>query len=156
LVCVCRYDPVNKLDTDGLEVQYNDNVIHNPEVRQTLENLDFDLPGFDIIVTGGDRYYDNDGKIRSTSNDSWIKNSATYSTHLQGTGVDFKVDGMSLSPEYLSEFFTWTKQDYEDGHYHGDIREINNISEGRTCSEGTPYDKNTVDNFDPNNGVLRF
>ncbi len=125
--------PINWIDPWGLDVIYGNIIVTNPLVREALERLDKDLPGTDVIVTGGDRYYDEYGNIRSTSNNSLIRKSAPYTTHLQGLGVDFVLSDMTPTKELIEEYFDWGKIAYpeEYWHVHGDLR-----NQGRECTEG--------------------
>jgi RHS repeat-associated protein len=122
-------DPVNLVDSDGREIINDGFVISNPDIIQALEAIDSALPGTDIIITGGDRYLDSDGNIRSSSNNEIIPNSAQYSTHNMGLGVDFAASDASVPLDLVNEFFDWSKA-YKDGHIHGDLR-----GQGRFCPQ---------------------
>lgn len=121
-------NPVNFVDPLGLEVIYGNIVVSNPLVRNALERLNATLPNSDIIVTGGDRYIDKNGNIRSSSNNQIISNSAPKSTHLEGLAVDFEISNLTPTKELILEFFDWVKMDYADRHIHGDLRNT-----GRIC-----------------------
>jgi len=109
-------DPINWGDPTGLAVIYGNIVVTNEKVRNVLTAMDNALPFSDIIVTGGDRYIDSLGNIRSTSNKKIIPNSARYSTHLMGLAVDFKISNMDPTTEFLLNYFDWIKNDYSDSH----------------------------------------
>jgi hypothetical protein len=96
--------------------------------------IDASLPGTDVIVTGGDRYYDKDGNIRSSTTDELVPESALYSSHLSHLAVDFYLSNMTPTEEFLLEYFDWVKF-YEDGHLHGDIR---SEMGGMACPVGNP------------------
>ena len=115
-------NPVNRIDPFGLEIIYNNYKISDYRVHIALISLDSALPYSDIIVTGGDRYIDNDGKIRSSSNNQLIPHSVPNSTHLYGIAVDFKISNMTPTKEFISNYFDYVKNDYSDNHIHGDIR----------------------------------
>ncbi|SMN12511.1 Rhs family protein [uncultured Candidatus Thioglobus sp.] len=78
---------VVNIDFFGLDVIYNGNVILNPQVHDNLHKLDVVLPGYDVIITGGDRYRDANGNIVSASNDQIVLDSAKKSPHLYGQGA---------------------------------------------------------------------
>ena len=121
-------DPVNWIDPFGLEVIYGDIVLNDPAIRGQLESIDRALPGTDVIVTGGDRYIDSQGNIRSSSNNEIISNSAPTSLHLDGLAVDFALSNMSPTKEFLEEYFDWVSVDYDDGHVHGDLRDRRDLA----------------------------
>ncbi|HQQ73900.1 MAG TPA: RHS repeat-associated core domain-containing protein [Pseudomonadales bacterium] len=90
-------NPVMYFDPYGLKVSYNGYAVSNQAVRDALENLSTNLHA-DVQVTGGDRYIDSNGNIRSASNDTIIGKSAKKSSHLieEGArGVDVDVPGKS-------------------------------------------------------------
>jgi hypothetical protein len=88
--------------------------------------MDKTMPNGDIRVSGGDRYLDRDGNVRSATNNKVVPGSRYTSPHLYENGaraVDIYVPGASDKeikdaakragfPEYN------TKQDYDDGHTH--------------------------------------
>ncbi|MCP4485971.1 MAG: RHS repeat-associated core domain-containing protein [Gammaproteobacteria bacterium] len=133
-------DPINWIDPYGLDVNYNGFVVNNPKVRQALNNMDKNLPGKNIDVTGGDRYIDSDGNVRSSTTGEIVPNSGQKSPHAQengARGVDVKVPGATNEeikdaanksgfPDYN------TKQDYDDGHSHFNLPKTPNnyIPEG--------------------------
>ena len=125
-------NPVTWIDPLGLEVLYGDIVLSNPVVKDQLDRIDKALPGTDVRVTGGDRYIDPDGNIRSSSNNNIIPNSAKKSQHLDGTAVDFSLSDMSPGKEFIEGFFDWSKTDYDDGHVHGDLRDT---SDAKICGK---------------------
>jgi hypothetical protein len=136
-------NPVNWVDPMGLAVIYGMNVVSNPKVRNALDRMDKALPGTDVIVTGGDRYYDDEGNIRSSSNHEIIPNSAPYTSHLANVGVDFALSNMTPSKDLLNDYFDWSK-DYSDGHFHGDLRSENG---GIVCPDGNPPTNPNEDNL---------
>lgn len=81
---------------------------------------------FVLRVTGGDRYVDSDGKHRSVTDGSIIKNSDPKSPHLLERGaraLDLDVTGIpnatfdkALRKTDFSP--TSTRRDYKDGHTH--------------------------------------
>ena len=126
---------VNFVDPWGLRVDYNGFVLKNQKIIDTLNAMDRDLPGSDIIVTGGDRYIDDRGVvvIRSSTNNEVIKKSSMNSQHLNGLAVDFVISNMTPSSEFLHDYFDYIKDDYgkDDYHIHGDLRD-----HGGSCSMG--------------------
>jgi len=94
-------NPLAFVDRVGLKVDTNGIVLLNKKVVNQLEllnskliELGYDDNCFTILVTGGDRYRDINGVIRSASNYSVVKNSVETSRHLYENGasaVDFVV-----------------------------------------------------------------
>lgn len=77
-----------------------------------------------MIVTGGNRYRDNFGHVRSSTNDTIIPNSAVYSKHIQGIAVDFIVTNApnELASEAANQVFDWVNGKYKEGpHVHADF-----------------------------------
>ena len=75
-------------------------------------------------MTGGNRYRDANGDIRSSTNGELIPNSAKYSKHLSGEAVDFYVtdtDDEDAAQAALNAGFDWVKAGYDNGHVHADI-----------------------------------
>ena len=120
-------NPLNWIDSLGLEVINEGIVLNNPAVNARLESLDKALPYTDVIVTGGDRYRDTDGNIRSSSNNEIIPNSAQKSQHLEQSAVDFALSNMSPTREFIEKYFDWVSMDYSDKHIHGDLRDTEKV-----------------------------
>ncbi|MFC1859130.1 RHS repeat-associated core domain-containing protein, partial [Thermodesulfobacteriota bacterium] len=121
----CLNDPVNFVDPLGLEIIWNDIVITNKAVKDTLIRLDKDLPGATIVVTAGDRYIDSVGNIRDSSTNRRSSSKARKGEHLYGNAVDFEIMNFSLSEEALLDYFDWGYwNDKYPGRsvYHGDLR----------------------------------
>ena len=110
-------------DPYGLDVKTNGYKI-SLDLYLKLVNLNQLFPKQDIIVTGGDRYRDSQGKIRSSTNDKLVKNSATYSKHIAGEAVDFTVTNTpdkEAAAAALNAGFDWVKTGYDNAHVHADI-----------------------------------
>ena len=89
---------------------YPDNYqLSNPAVRAEVEKLYGGLvdevghTNFEFKITGGDRYLGADGKIYSSTDNSWISNSKATSKHLIKNGaraVDLRIRGISEKTFY--------------------------------------------------------
>ena len=118
--------PINLSDPAGLAVIYSGQVVLNPLVVQNLTRLDEALPGRDIVVTGGDRYRDRAGNIRSASNGSIVTNASQTSPHLYERGAraaDIYVAGASNreiadAVRMSTDFSPGNTTHYDDGHTH--------------------------------------
>ena len=118
-------NPLRYIDVRGLEVIYNGNVILNQQVRSNLERLDRALSG-DVIVTGGDRYRDADGNIRSASNGEIVPEASQTSPHLYENGAraaDIAVPGSSNQAisdaiRNKTDYAPGNTATYDDGHTH--------------------------------------
>lgn len=77
-------------------VDYNGNVLENSKVKEGLARMAKLMPGRKIKVSGGDRYLDKDGNVRSATNNKIIPNSGPSSPHLYengARGVDIYIPG---------------------------------------------------------------
>jgi RHS repeat-associated protein len=100
-----RNRPTTLRDPLGLRIDWGGYVLTNPIVisnlqwlNQNIINSGFNDNQFTIRVTGGDRYIDRSGVIRSLTNNSIVEESAKNSPHLieEGArGVDFTISGVS-------------------------------------------------------------
>jgi RHS repeat-associated protein len=120
-----RATPLTSTDPFGLEVKVGNYKVH-PMVIERLQQLNRDFfPNEDIIVTGGDRYFNlKDETVRSSTNGSIIADSAPNSSHLAGLAVDFKVTNVPdwLAEEAAKHYFDWTSSNYPKApHVHGDL-----------------------------------
>ena len=116
-------NPLRFRDPSGLEVIVGNYVV-SPVLVWMLQQVNSQFPSQDVVVTGGDRYRDADGNIRSSSNDQIIPDSAPYSKHLLGEAVDFYVTGTddaAAAAAALLAGFDWVKSGYDNGHVHADI-----------------------------------
>lgn len=116
-------DPVNNIDPDGLAV-ITGNYVLSDKIKDALHKVNEYFPDQNVIVTGGNRYRDNFGQVRSATNDSIIPNSAVYSKHLQGVAVDFVITNVpnELASEAASQVFDWVDGKYKEGpHVHADF-----------------------------------
>lgn len=79
----------------------NPNVVRNLNaLNQELINMGYKDEDFVLSVTGGDRYRDSEGNIRSATNDSIVGAASKQSPHLYERGaraVDLDVRGVSQS-----------------------------------------------------------
>lgn len=88
----------------------DDHALANPEIRDLLEALETSLretfpevEGLNVIVTGGDRYVDADGNVRSSSDDQIIISDAgANSQHVFGDAIDIFVTGIALNNAELA------------------------------------------------------
>jgi len=120
---------------------YPDNYqLSNPAVRAEVEKLYGGLvdevghTNFEFKITGGDRYLGADGKIYSSTDNSWIRNSSPSSAHIKSNGsravdlriqlnnktMDYKIIQRAIksyggSLRYQKGFFPFN---YYDGHHH--------------------------------------
>jgi len=92
----------SKLNPDNFQLS-------NPTLRAEVENLYGSLveevghTNFEFKVTGGDRYIGSDGKIYSSTDNSWVQNSKISSKHLIKNGaraVDLRIRGISEKTFY--------------------------------------------------------
>jgi RHS repeat-associated protein len=116
-------DPVNNIDPDGLEV-ITGNYVISDKIIDALQRVNEYFPDQNVIVTGGNRYRDNFGQVRSSTNDSIIPKSAIYSKHLQGVAVDFIITNVpnELASAAASQVFDWVDGKYKEGpHVHADF-----------------------------------
>ncbi len=151
-------NPILFIDPDGNEVRNPNNLVVNNKklvskikvlnsqiARRTgLGNLDFQLK-----ISGGDRYKENDNKIYSLSNDKEIKKSAKSSRHLISEGAR-AIDLMIVSngegkvtKELINEIakdlgFTFTKMDYSDDHLHLQLPESESEKDLDTDDKNVP------------------
>ena len=98
-------NPVKYTDSLGLRVDYGGYVVTNPNVRENLNRANENIVNrgipdnsFVIQITGGDRYRDTSGSIRSVTNNRIVPNSSQTSPHLLERGaraVDLGVSGVS-------------------------------------------------------------
>jgi RHS repeat-associated protein len=130
--------PVNWIDPLGLRIEWG-YVITNPLVRSNLERLNQTIINFDysnndfvLRITGGDRYRDKDGHIRSLTDDSIVCDSSQTSPHLIERGaraVDLQVIGISNElfdrALRMTDFSSAnTRRNYKDGHTHINLPNI--------------------------------
>jgi len=97
--------PINFTDALGLRIDWGNYVISNPAVKSNLERLNqalIDARGCDdfvLKVTGGDRYIDADGNVRSSTDNSIIPGSDASKTPHNvakgGRAVDFTHEGVT-------------------------------------------------------------
>jgi len=126
---------VNWTDKLGLRIEWNGMVINNELVRSNLERLNQAILDSDpcitddqfvIRVTGGDRYRDRMGRIRSVTSGMLVPDSSQTSPHLiergaravdvQFTGItDSQFDNALASSDFLPAN---TIRGYTDGHTH--------------------------------------
>ncbi|PLX40040.1 MAG: hypothetical protein C0608_10075 [Deltaproteobacteria bacterium] len=126
-------DPINAYDLLGQMIIWDQYVLSNPHVKNNLRQLNTAIvalghsdSSFTLRVTGGDRYKDQCGDIRSSTDDSIVKGSSQTSPHLISRGaraVDLSVTG--ISNNVFDEALKRTKflpantlRNYADGHTH--------------------------------------
>ncbi|MDT8385446.1 MAG: RHS repeat-associated core domain-containing protein [Gammaproteobacteria bacterium] len=126
-------NPLNFIDPLGLELNTGGFVLNNPQVTSNLQALNQAIinqglsnSDFQLTVTGGDRYRDAAGNIRSSTNNEIIPNSSPTSPHLIERGAracDLSVSGVQddvfdralRDTDFLPQN---TIRDYDDGHTH--------------------------------------
>jgi len=128
-------NPIKFTDPLGLRVNYNSIVLGNPFVLANLERLNQAIVNqgiaddkFEIRISGGDRYKDFDGNIRSLTNDEIIKDSEPNSAHLIDNGAravdihDVQETGLTLGildkALRKTEFQRCKSCKYDDRHTH--------------------------------------
>ncbi len=126
-------DPVNAYDLLGQMIIWGKYVLSNPYVKNNLRQLNTAIvalglsdSSFTLRVTGGDRYKDQCGDIRSSTNGQIVSGSSKTSPHLISRGaraVDLVVSGVSnkIFDKALkrTRFLPAnTLRNYPDGHTH--------------------------------------
>lgn len=128
------------IKVDGRELNPRNYVLGNIFMKENIKKLykklveELGHDNFDFIITGGDRYIDENGKVRSSTNNKVIQNSTTRSPHLIEKGaraVDLRIknyDTGEIIPVEIvkiaqsqTEFIFDNKampDDYEDKHFH--------------------------------------
>jgi len=121
------------VDPMGLRIEWNNYILNNELVIRNLIRLNQEIVNsgikddeFTLSVTGGDRFRDNCGKIRSATEYSIVPGSSETSPHLIERGaraVDLSVSGISdeVFDKALgkTEFLPAnTERGYPDGHTH--------------------------------------
>ncbi len=126
-------DPINVVDLDGLKIDWGNYVLLNPAVRENLIKLNKEIikmgvpdECFTLKVTGGDRYIDETGNVRSATDDSIVEGAGKTSPHLYENGaraVDLHVYGVSNDTfdkalKNTALLPRATQRDYPDHHTH--------------------------------------
>jgi len=105
--------PLNFIDPTGLKIDYAGYVLTNYNVTSALYMLNQAIIGagysdnsFTIRVTGGDRYTDSNGDIRSLTNRQLVSGASMQSPHLLergARGIDFNLTGTNLSHDQVEQ-----------------------------------------------------
>jgi RHS repeat-associated protein len=126
-------NPINFIDPSGLLINWGNYIIHNSHVRENLINLNQQIVNsgipntqFTLRGTGGDRYRDDNGGIRSATDNSVVRDSARNSPHILERGaraVDLQVVGVNddvFDSALGNTAFSPrdTLRNYTDGHTH--------------------------------------
>jgi RHS repeat-associated protein len=126
-------NPSNFTDPLGLRIQWNGYIVTNLQVIRNLIRLNQEIvklgikdDEFALSITGGDRFKDTQGNIRSLTTYEIVKNSSSTSPHLFERGaraLDLCVSGVSdeLFDKALrkTEFLPVnTERNYTDQHTH--------------------------------------
>jgi RHS repeat-associated protein len=126
-------NPINLIDILGLRIDMGNYVVKNQNVRDNLVSLNQEIvnsgipdDNFVLKVTGGDRFRDPEGIIRSSTTNEPVPNSSQTSPHLIERGaraIDLQVIGVDddIFDKALkkTEFLPAnTLRDYPDGHTH--------------------------------------
>ncbi len=103
LYAYVRNNPILRTDPLGLRIKWGSQVLNNPFVILNLYRLNQAIidqgladDSFTLLVTGGDRYRDCNGQIRSLTDYSVVTDSSQKSEHLienGARGVDLRVNG---------------------------------------------------------------
>jgi len=133
LFTYAQNNPINWLDPMGLRIEWNDYILNNLLVVRNLIRLNQEIINsgiqdnqFTLSVTGGDRFRDKCGKIRSVTTYEIVDDSSETSPHLIERGaraVDLSVSGISNEvfdnalgkTEFLPAN---TQRGYRDRHTH--------------------------------------
>lgn len=125
---------MNFVDPFGLRIEWGNYILQNPQVRADLERLNQEIinqggladADFVLQVTGGDRYIDPAGNIRSATTGEIVRGATRTSPHLIERGaraVDLRVTGVpdAMFDRALrnTEFLPAnTQRGYADRHTH--------------------------------------
>lgn len=119
-------DPGDNLVVNGQDVNPDNMVLNDKDTREKFEELVENLlaldPNVTIKISGGDRYQDANGVVRSSTDHSII-NAAPNGWHEYGKAVDFYVYSSVISNDQVRQAgldvgFGGFKGDYADGHLH--------------------------------------
>jgi|GEM_PF-6065201 len=108
-------------------------VISNTRVVDALHQLTAEIEKllghseFSILPTGGDRYRNHSGEVRSCTDHSFVKYSARLSQHLSKEAVDVQISGVPqaiidkarLNTDFAAGYYS---NNYSDGHHHFSLR----------------------------------
>lgn len=129
----CTFSEEADLIADnGTDLNPRDMLLQNETTRAAFENFYNELlkidSDFSLVITGGDRYFDENGNIRSSTNDGLIPGSSPNSLHLYGLGVDFSINGFGGSVSDIEATanatgFAEFVGGYSDGHLHVGVAE---------------------------------
>ena len=127
-------NPINLIDPLGLKILWGDYAISSSQVTDNLKRLNTEINymgyndnSFELRVTGGDRFIDGFGRIRSLTTMGMESRSATNSPHLVERGaraLDLQVTGISnqVFDDALTNGTAFSLRDtlrnYVDGHTH--------------------------------------
>ena len=129
----CLNEPIRFIDPCGTRIEWGGYILNNQTLRNNLMRLNQEIVNsgipddqFVLRVTGGDRYKDSKGNIRSATNHQIIANSSSTSPHLierVARAVDLQIQGVNnevfdqalRNTSYLPEN---TVRGYPDGNTH--------------------------------------
>lgn len=115
------------LIVNGQDVNPNDMVLENDDTREKFEELVENLLAIDpdatIVITGGDRYVDDEGNVRSSTNHEIVPNASQNGYHNYGLAVDFTVVSSVISNSQIQMAandagFGGYDDSYPTGHIH--------------------------------------
>jgi RHS repeat-associated protein len=123
--------PTRWTDPLGLRIEWGNYVLNNPYVHANLHRLNQELINqgrsnndFTLRITGGDRYVDSQGNIRSSTTQEIVRTTRT-SEHLienGARGVDLNVSGANKRDFDRAlrntDFLPENTRRYPDGHTH--------------------------------------
>ena len=127
------------INVNGRELNPDNYALSNPAFPENIASLYTNLVSeignddFQFKITGGDRYIGDDGKVYSSTNDSWISKARTRSPHIESNGgraVDLRIkfnDGKLVPLNTVKQALKGTDlildpnalpRHYPDKHYH--------------------------------------
>jgi hypothetical protein len=125
----CQDNPYS-IRVGGRELNPDGYVLTNSVLRSNIAQLYQEIVNkvgndrFTFQVTGGDRYRDSEGAIRSATNNEVVTNSSPTSPHLQERGAraaDLRIQGVSdatVNDAAKKTDLNPPTRGYEDGHTH--------------------------------------
>ena len=127
------------IKVDGRELNPDNYALSNSAFPGNIASLYTNLVSevgnddFQFKITGGDRYIGDDGKVYSSTNNSWIRKAGTRSPHIESNGaraVDLRIkfnDGRLVPLNTVKQALKGTDlildpnalpKHYPDKHYH--------------------------------------
>jgi len=153
-------NPIKFIDPDGMRITNSEKkqVLSNQTLIQKLKKFDKavsrlsgkPINSYNFVITGGDRYLDDNGLVRSATNNLHIEESKSDSKHLQEFGakaLDLRLaEGISydILKQAADEVGLWiTDEGAYDTHFHLHI--IGDIEMTYNASDFKPVDADFID-----------